>query len=109
MFHFSPKRGAFLENVQSIYDKRPLKILQAAVTCWLAHGRALQRILDCLKELLEAIDHICLETKETDIRGYRNMLMEHLAFCLCLMTDILAVMDTLSLTLQKQGSLLVDI
>ena len=36
--------------------------------------------------------------------------MEHrIVFCLCLMTDILAVMNTLSLALQKQGSLLVDI
>ena len=87
-----------------------LKILKTAVTRWLTQGRAFQRILDCFKELLETIDHICLETKETDIRGYRNMLMEHrIVFCLCLMTDILAVMNTLSLVLQKQGGLLVDI
>ena len=38
MFHFSPKKGAVLENVQSIYGKRPLKILKAAVTRWLTHG-----------------------------------------------------------------------
>ena len=38
------------------------------------------------------------------------MLMEHrIVFCLCLMTDILAVMNTLSLALQRQGSLLVNI
>ena len=85
MFHFSPKKGPVLENVQSIYGKRPLKILKAAVKkYWLTHGRASQRILDCFKELLQAIDHICLETKETDIRGYRNMLMElPIIFCLC--------------------------
>ena len=76
----------------------------------MTHGRASQRILDCFKELLETKDHICLETKETDIRGYRNMLMElHIIFCLCLMIDILVVMNTLSLALQKQGSLLVGI
>ena len=111
MFHFSPKKGAVLEHVQSIYGKRPLKIIKAAVTRWLTHGRASQRILDCFKELLETIDHICLETKETDIRGYRNMLMEHrIVFCLCLMTEILAGMKTLFLAPQKQqGSLLVDI
>ena len=40
MFHFSPKKGAVLENVQTTYDKRPLKILKAAVTSWLALGRA---------------------------------------------------------------------
>ena len=104
------KEGGVLENIQSIYGKRPLKILKAAVTHWLTHGRASQRILDCFKELLETTDPISLQTKETDIRGYQNMLMEHhIVFCLCLMTDILAVMNTLSLALQKQGSLLVDI
>ena len=88
----------------------PSKILKAAVTRWLTHGRASQRILDCFQGLLETKDLICLETKETDLRGYRNMLMEHrIIFCLCLTTDILAVMNTLSLALQKQGSLLVDI
>ena len=60
--------------------------------------------------LSETIDLICLETKETDITGYRNMLMKHrIVFCLYLTTDILAVMNTLFLALQKQGSLLVDI
>ena len=110
MFCFSPKKGAVLENVQSIYGKRPLKILKAAVTRWLTHGRASQRILDSFQGLLETTDLIYLETKETDIRGYRNMLKEHrIVFCLCLTIDILAVMNTLSLALQKQGSLLVDI
>ena len=42
MFHFSPKKGAVIENFQSIYDKRPLKILKAAATRWLTHGRASQ-------------------------------------------------------------------
>ena len=102
MFHFSPKKVAVLENVQTTYGKRPLKILKAAVTNWLTLGRASRRILDCFKELLETIDHICLETKETDIRGYRNMLMEHrIVFCLSLMTDILAVMNTLILSTSK--------
>ena len=110
MFHFSSKTGAVLEHVQSIHGKRPLKIFKAAVIRWLTHERASQRILDCFKYLLETKDHICLETKETDVRGYRNMLMEHrIVFCLWLMTDILAVMITLSLALQKQGSLSVDI
>ena len=81
MFYFSLKKGTVLENIQSIYGHsiylRPLKILKAAVKCWVTHGRPLQRILDCFKELLETIDHTWLEAKETDIRGYGNMLMEH--------------------------------
>ena len=110
MFHFSPKKGSVQENVQSVYGKRHLKILKAAVTRWLTHGRASQRILGCFKKLLKTKDHICLETKKTDISGYQNMLMEHrIVFCLHSMTDILAAMNTSSSALQKQGSLLVDI
>ena len=50
---------------------------------------------DCFKELLETIGHICLETKETDIREYQNMLMEYrIVFCLCLMTDNEHILST---------------
>ena len=56
------------------------------------------------------MDMICIDTNDADIRGCRNMLMSHkLLFCICLMTNILAILNTLSLALQKQGVLLVDI
>ena len=109
-FHYSPKKGALLESVQMIYGKKPLKILKAAVTRWLTHGRASQRILDCFKELLETVDQICLDTNESEVRGYRTMLIQHkIIFCICLLTDILSIMNILSLVLQKEGILFVDI
>ena len=56
------------------------------------------------------MDMICIDTNDADIRGYRNMLMSRkLLFCICLMTDVLTILNTLSLALQKQGVLLVDI
>ena len=110
MFRYSPKKGTVLENVQMIYGKKQLKIIKAAVTRWLTHGRASQRILDRLPELLETMDHICQDTNECDVRGYRAMLMEdRIIFCTCLMTDILAIMNVLSLSLQKENASLIDI
>ena len=110
MFHYSPKKGALLESVQMIYGKKPLKILKAAVTRWLTHGRASQRILDCFQELLETLDQICLDTNESEVRGFRTRLIQHkIIFCICLLTDILAILTILSLVLQKQGILFVDI
>ena len=110
MFNYSPKKGAILESVQQIYGKRPLKILKAAVTRWLTHGRASQRILDCFKELLETLDQICLDTNEAEVRGFRSMLTQHrITFCICFLTDILVIMNVLSLVLQKEGILMVDI
>ena len=67
----------YLENVPLFAKERCSSPKKAAVTCWLTNTRASQRILDCFKEFLEIIDQICLETKETDVRGYRNILMEH--------------------------------
>ena len=61
-FHFSPKRSSILESFQVICGKKPLKSLKAAVTCWLTHDRASERVLDCLLEILEALIQICIDT-----------------------------------------------
>ena len=59
---------------------------------------------------METLDQICLETNESEVRGYRNLLLQHkVLFCICFMTDILSIMNTLTLTLQKEGALMVDI
>ena len=110
MFHCSPKKGAILESVQNIYVKKPLKMLKVAVTQWLSHGSASNWILDSFHELTETIDRICLNTAESEARGYRALLINHkVLFCFCFMTDILSIMNTLSLVLQKEGALLDDI
>ena len=110
MFHYSPKKGAILESVQNIYGKKPLKMLKATVTRWLTHGRVSKRILDCFRELVETIDQFCLTTAESEARGYRALLTNHKAFfCVCFMTAVLSIMSTLSLVLQKEGALPVDI
>ena len=53
MFHYSPKTGSVLESVPSIYGKKPLKMLKAAVTQWLIQGRVSKRILDCSGETID--------------------------------------------------------
>lgn len=58
MFHYSPKKGAILENNQFINGKKKLKIIKAAVSRWLPHDRT-QWKLNCLQKLLETIDHKC--------------------------------------------------
>ena len=84
MFEYSPKKGAILESVQSIYHKKPLTMLKAAVTRWLIHGRASKRVLDCFRELMETTDKICINTAEPEARGYRTLLTNHkVRFCIC--------------------------
>ena len=65
VFQYSPKTGGALESVPSIYGKKSLKMLKAAITQWLTLDRASKRILDCFRELMEAIDQICLNTADS--------------------------------------------
>ena len=72
-------------------------MLKAALIQWLTRDRASKRILDCFSELMETIDQICLNIAESEARGYRALLTNHKAFfCVCFMTDILSIMNTLS-------------
>ena len=59
---------------------------------------------------METVDQICLNTAEPEARGYRALLTNHkVLFYICFMTDVLSIMNTLSLVLQKEGALFVDI
>ena len=110
IFHFSLTCSSILESFQVIHRKKPLKFLKAAVTHWLTHGRSSECVLDCLLEILAALNEICINTNESVVRGHRNLLMDHKAlFFICLMADILKLLNTLSLALQTQGALLVHI
>ena len=110
IFHFPPTRSSLLKSFLVIYGKKPLEILKTAVTRWLTNARASECVLDCLLEILEALNQICIDTNGSEVRGYRNLLMDHkVLFFICLMAGILKLLNTLSLALQKQGALLIDI
>ena len=84
IFHFFPKRSSILESFQVIYGKKPLKILKAAVTRWLTHGRYSESVLGCILETLKALNQISIDTNESEVRGSRNLLMDHkVLFFIC--------------------------
>lgn len=90
----------FLQSVgQVIYVKKLLKVLKAIATHWSIHSAASESVLDCLLDVLEALNQISIDTNESEVRGYENLLMEHKAlFFICLIADILylKVLNTLS-------------
>ena len=80
---FFPYHSSILGSFQVIYGKKVLKILEAAVTWWLPQGQASECALDCLLEV-ESYNQICIDTNETEIRGYSNLLTDHIVlffFC----------------------------
>ena len=109
-FRYSPKKCVIFESIQEIYGKKPLKILKAATTRWLAHGQASKRVLDRFEEILTTLDNICEDTFEPELRCYRTDMMKHVnIFTLCLMTDILGIINFFSLVLQKHKRKFTDI
>ena len=56
----SSVRQSIFEEVQKAYKLTSLKAIEAAATCWLGHGYAAQRVLDCYKPLVAELDIIYL-------------------------------------------------
>ena len=93
MFLFFPK-VQFNFRIILIYRKKPLNLLKVSVSRCLTHGRASERVLDCLHGILEGLNKKCIDTNESEVKGYRNLLTDHkVLFCICLMADILKILN----------------
>ena len=110
LFRYSPKRGSVFEKVQIAYQKKSLKILKACTTRWLSHGTACKRVLERFEELLITLDNLIEQSYEAEIRGYRAMLSSHRCiFTVCLLADVLTIINIFSLFIQKEGRKFTDI
>ena len=87
-----------------MYGKMLFKVLQAATTRLLAHGQASKQVLDRLEGILTTLNSICEDTFEPELQCYRADMMEHVNLVtLCLMTNILGIINFFLLVLQKQN------
>lgn len=62
-------KQAIFDEVQKAYELTSLKLIKAAVTRWLSHGKAAQRVLDRFETLVAALDEIYLRKSEPAVRG----------------------------------------
>ena len=56
-----------------------VKYFKSSCHCWLTHDRALGCVLDCLLKILEVLNQICIDTNESEIKNYRNLLVDRKA------------------------------
>ena len=90
------------EEVQQAYNLSSLKLIKAAVTSWLSHGQAGQRVLDRYEALVAALDAIYLRKRESAVRGLRDDLIKPIAIAtLCVLTDILLMTNFMQKFLQS--------
>ena len=94
-------KQAIFDEVQKAYELTSLKLIKAAVTRWLSHGKAAQRVLDRFETLVAALDEIYLRKSEPAVRGLRDDLVKPKTITtLCFLADILKSTNILQTVLQ---------
>ena len=105
-FKYSLKKCAIFESIQKIYSKKLLKIFKIVTTRWLTYGQASKRVLDRFEEILKTLDSICEDTFEPELQCYRADMLEQVnMFTLCLMTNVLGIINFFLLVLHKNANL----
>ena len=76
--------------MQSTYKLILLKLIKAAVTRWLSHGKAVHQVLDRYEALMTALDAIYIRRKEPTVLGVRDELVKpNTNATVCFLADVL--------------------
>ena len=102
MLKNSTVKTAIFEEVQKSYDLKSLKLIKAAVTRWLSHGKAVQRVLVRYPQLLDALSEIYDRKKEPAVQGVLQQLTTpDTVATLCFLADVLESTNSLQVFLQR--------
>eukprot|EP00111_Clytia_hemisphaerica_P019691 TCONS_00058113-protein len=106
----STVKQSIFDEVQKAYNLTSLKLIKAAVTRWLSHGQAGQRVLDLYEALIAALDEIFLRKHEPAVRGLRDDLIKPTTIAtLCILTDVIMMTNTMQKFLQSSRLNFLDI
>lgn len=103
LFHYSPKKTAVFKEIQhNVYCIDVLKILKVSTTRWLSHGHACERVASRYEQLLEALDTLFVETREPELKGLREQLLDpKILLTILFLADFLGKVDVFNLWLQS--------
>ena len=94
-------KSSIFDEVQKSYDLTSLKLIKAAVTRWLSHGKAAQRVLDRFPQLVEALNIIYERKKEPAVQGIiQQLVTPDTIASMCILADILESTNSLQVFLQ---------
>ena len=101
LFKHSAVKTVIFEEVQTIYGLKSLKLIKAAVTRWLSHGKASERVLERFESLVDALNTIYEKNKEPSVLGVRDSLVKpEMIATLCFLTDVILLTNKLQVFLQ---------
>ena len=97
----STVKSSIFQEVQNSYNLTSLKLIKAAVTRWLSHGKASQRVLDRYPQLVEALSKIYERKKEPAVQGLLQQLTHpETGATLCFLSDVIDSTNSLQVFLQ---------
>ena len=96
----SSVKTLIFNEIQQSYNQPSLKLIKAATTRRLSHGRAAERILDRYQALVEALETVYGRKQEPAVSGVsKNWLKQRLS-PLCCLSDVLECTNSLQVFLQ---------
>ncbi|XP_033761513.1 uncharacterized protein LOC117343277 [Pecten maximus] len=102
LFEYSPRKFEIFRSVQAAYGKQPLHLIKAATTRWLSHGLACERVVDRYSELVDCLDALYDDRKEPEVFGLCSVLLKKkVTSMIFLLSDVLRILNELSLFLQR--------
>ena len=110
MLKHSTVKTSIFEEVQQSYGLKSLKLVKAAVTRWLSHGKAAQRVLDRYPQLIDTLSQIYERKKEPAVQGILQQLTTPSTVAtLCFLADVLDSTNSLQIFLQTAHLNFLDI
>ena len=99
LFKNSTVRTAVFDNAQMADE---VKILRAALTRWLTHGKTAIRITSRFKQLIAALDTLYATRRDDDAKGIRDRLLRPTTIMMLLLAEALVPMNIFSCFLQTR-------
>jgi hypothetical protein len=97
----STVKASIFDEVQRSYNLESLKLIKAATTRWLSHGKASQRVLDRFEPLIDALIAIHERKKEPAVKGLLEDLTEpETVATLCFLSDVMQCTNSFQVFLQ---------
>ena len=103
-------KAAIFKEAQNVLNQRHLKILKAAPTRWLSHGEASERVIARFGPLVNALDTLYNEKRDTELEGFQDTFLNpDVILMLLLLADTLHHVNRFSMFSQTKNLAYSDI
>ena len=101
VFKNSSIRNAIFKGMRELYKMLKLKLIKLAITRWLPHGKAVERVLNGFVPIVSSLNEIYKRKKEPALTDICNDLINRqMVATLCFVNDVILMTSKLQIFLQ---------